>query len=66
MLDNRVAGLVVGRDTLLFRRHDAAAALRAEDDALDGFFEIFVSDGFLVTARGHNRCLVDQVFKIGA
>jgi hypothetical protein len=64
--DEGVAALVVGGDELLLLAHQARAALRAGDDAVDGLVERLVADQLLVLARGQQRGLVQHVGQVGA
>ena len=62
----RVAGLVVGHDPLLFLGDHARTALRAECDLLERLFEVDLADRLLVAARGEDRGLVHDVGEVGA
>ena len=64
--DQGMTGFVVGGHLLFALVDDAALALGAGDDPLDGFLEVRHEDAGLVLACGQQRRLVDQVGKVGA
>ncbi len=64
-LDQRVAGLVVGRELLLVVVHQAAA-LAAELDLLAGVLDVGGLDLLAVAAGGEERRLVQEVGELGA
>jgi hypothetical protein len=61
-----VTALVVRGDELLLVLHDARAALRTGDDAVDGLVEGAHVDELRVGARREQRGLVEHVGEVGA
>ena len=64
--EERVAGLVDGRDLLLLVVDDHRPALGAHQDLVLGELEVEHPDDLLVVARGVERRLVHQVGQVGA
>ncbi len=60
-----MTGLVIGQYTALFLAYDAAFALWAGDDALDGLVKFRHVYAALVTAGGQQSRFVDQVLYVG-
>src|SRR5919198_2192352 len=64
--DDRVPELVVGGDSPLLFGEEAGLLLGTGHHAHDPFFELFLLDRLLSTARGEQRRLVHKVGEIGA
>ena len=64
--DERVAHLVVRGDPLLLLGEQAGLLLRPGDHPHDPFLQLVLLDHLLASARGEQRCLVDQVPQVGA
>ena len=64
--DQRVSGLVVGGDLLLFVRDDQRLALDAHQDLVFGDLEVVLHHRLAVLARREQRRFVDEVREIGS